>query len=36
MVFATLWLRRFTMGPCEWLWRWGTYGTRPPVLRTGR
>ncbi|MEO1370631.1 MAG: DUF418 domain-containing protein, partial [Acidobacteriota bacterium] len=28
---ATLWLRRFSMGPCEWLWRWGTYGARPPL-----
>ncbi|MEM8997000.1 MAG: DUF418 domain-containing protein, partial [Acidobacteriota bacterium] len=28
---ATLWLRRYAMGPCEWLWRWGTYGARPPL-----
>ena len=31
--FATLWLRRFRFGPMEWLWRWATYGRRPPMLR---
>ncbi|MFC3688989.1 DUF418 domain-containing protein [Aquipuribacter hungaricus] len=30
-VAATLWLRRFRQGPLEWLWRWGTWGARPPV-----
>ena len=42
-VFATLailshlWLRRYRMGPLEWLWRCGTYGTRLPnrVLSRG-
>jgi uncharacterized protein len=35
-VFATLailshlWLRRYRMGPLEWLWRCGTYGTWLP------
>ena len=32
MLLAILWLRRFTMGPCEWLWRWLTYGKRPGLL----
>jgi len=27
-LLSTLWLRRFTMGPCEYLWRLGTYGRR--------
>lgn len=25
------WLTRFRFGPLEWLWRWVTYGTRPPM-----
>lgn len=25
------WLSRFRFGPVEWLWRWFTYGTRPPL-----
>ena len=29
---ASLWLRFFAMGPCEWLWRWATYGQRPRLL----
>jgi uncharacterized protein len=24
------WLARFRFGPIEWLWRWATYGRRPP------
>lgn len=28
-VFAWLWFRHFRYGPMEWLWRLGTYGTRP-------
>ena len=31
---ASLWLRYFAMGPCEWLWRWATYGRRPRLLAT--
>ncbi|MGP3560531.1 DUF418 domain-containing protein [Geobacillus sp. BK01] len=27
------WLARFRFGPAEWLWRWGTYGQRPPFRR---
>jgi len=32
---ASLWISRcwfaqFRFGPVEWLWRWGTYGMRPP------
>lgn len=36
VVFATLavlshlWLKRYRMGPLEWLWRCGTYGARLP------
>ncbi|MDH5824413.1 DUF418 domain-containing protein [Luteimonas sp. RD2P54] len=25
------WLARFRFGPAEWLWRWATYGARPPL-----
>jgi len=32
-VVSALWLRRFRQGPLEWLWRWGTWGRRPPLLR---
>jgi uncharacterized protein len=28
------WMARFRFGPVEWLWRWATYGRRPP-MRTG-
>ncbi len=31
---APAWLRRFRMGPVEWLWRWGVYGDRPPLVRS--
>ncbi|AFH63072.1 DUF418 domain-containing protein [Paenibacillus caseinilyticus] len=31
---SRLWLLRFRMGPAEWLWRAGTYGTLPPLART--
>ena len=27
------WLARFRFGPVEWLWRWSTYGRRPPLRR---
>jgi uncharacterized protein len=32
-VASTLWLRYFTQGPLEWLWRWGTWGHRRPLRR---
>jgi uncharacterized protein len=32
--FSTWWLRRFSMGPLEWLWRWLTYGQRPAFVRS--
>ena len=25
------WLARYRFGPAEWLWRWLTYGARPPM-----
>ena len=25
------WLARYRFGPVEWLWRWATYGRRPPM-----
>ncbi len=31
--FSTWWLRRYRMGPLEWLWRWFTYGKRPALKR---
>ncbi|SDJ03378.1 DUF418 domain-containing protein [Nonomuraea jiangxiensis] len=31
---STLWLRRRRQGPLEWLWRWATWGHRPPLRRT--
>lgn len=35
LALSPLWLSRFSMGPLEWLWRWGTYFKRPP-LRVSR
>ena len=32
-LWSTLWLRRCTQGPLEWLWRWATWGRRPPLRR---
>ncbi|HOB54536.1 MAG TPA: DUF418 domain-containing protein [Acidobacteriota bacterium] len=29
--YSPLWLRHFRFGPAEWLWRWLTYGRRPPL-----
>lgn len=29
-LLARWWLARFRYGPLEYLWRWGTYGSRPP------
>jgi uncharacterized protein len=30
MIFSNWWLRRFSYGPAEWVWRALTYGERPP------
>lgn len=35
VVVSQLWLRRFTQGPAEWLWRAVTYGRLPPLRRNG-
>jgi len=35
IAWSKQWLRRFSMGPFEWLWRAGTYLQWPP-MRTGR
>ncbi|SDQ07632.1 DUF418 domain-containing protein [Quadrisphaera sp. DSM 44207] len=32
--FSTWWLRHFTQGPLEWLWRWATWGRRSPLRRS--
>jgi uncharacterized protein len=29
VVYSTLWLRYFRMGPLEWTWRWAVQGKRP-------
>lgn len=34
LVAAPLWTRRFAYGPFEWVWRYGTYGTRPLFRRS--
>ena len=31
VLFSHWWLSKFRFGPLEWLWRWMTYGTRPPL-----
>ena len=33
LIVAPAWLRRFHMGPAEWLWRWGVKGERPALRR---
>lgn len=33
MAVSALWLRYFRYGPFEWIWRWGTYGQKPPMLK---
>lgn len=33
LVFSSLWLSRFTMGPLEYLWRCGTYFRLPRLLK---
>ena len=32
LIVSPWWLRHFQFGPIEWLWRWLTYGVRPPML----
>jgi uncharacterized protein len=31
--FSILWLRFFTIGPMEWIWRSLTYWKRQPIVR---
>jgi uncharacterized protein len=33
LIWSTLWLARFQMGPFEWVWRCLTYGRRVPIRR---
>ncbi|MEP1215830.1 MAG: DUF418 domain-containing protein [Marinobacter sp.] len=33
MIFSAVWLRIFTQGPLEWLWRWQMKRKRPRLLR---
>lgn len=33
VTWSRWWLHRFQYGPVEWLWRWATYGERPPMRR---
>jgi uncharacterized protein len=35
LVLSVLWLRFFTIGPFEWLWRTLTYGRLQPMVRRG-
>lgn len=30
--FSTCWLKRYSMGPAEYIWRWLTYGKRPKFV----
>ncbi|OLT07328.1 hypothetical protein BJF90_14490 [Pseudonocardia sp. CNS-004] len=32
-LFSALWLRHYRQGPLEWLWRWATWTSRPPLRR---
>lgn len=34
LVWSPLWLKRYRMGPLEWVWRVLTYKTAPPLRRT--
>jgi uncharacterized protein len=36
LMVSPWWLRHFQFGPAEWLWRWLTYGARPPLRRSDR
>ncbi|WP_375446797.1 DUF418 domain-containing protein [uncultured Fibrella sp.] len=31
LIFSTVWLRRFQLGPAEWLWKSLTYNRRQPI-----
>lgn len=31
VLFSGWWMATFRFGPLEWLWRWVTYGRRPPM-----
>lgn len=31
--FSQAWLATHSFGPMEWLWRWATYGVKPPLHR---
>ncbi|HZG61548.1 MAG TPA: DUF418 domain-containing protein [Anoxybacillus sp.] len=33
IVLSKLWLKRYTMGPMEWIWRTLTYGRKQPLRR---
>ncbi len=35
LILSPLWLQRYRFGPAEWIWRSLTYGTRPPLRRSG-
>jgi uncharacterized protein len=34
LAFSPWWLKHYRMGPAEWVWRYLTYGTKPPFKRT--
>lgn len=36
LAVSRMWLRRFHMGPLEWLWRTGTYLSAPPMRKADR
>ena len=36
LVLSSFWLKRFQMGPVEWLWRTLSYGQMQPLVRQGR
>jgi uncharacterized membrane protein YeiB len=31
VLLSRWWMAHFRFGPLEWLWRWATYGRRPPM-----
>ena len=31
LVISRKWLMHFHYGPAEWVWRWVTYGKKPPL-----